>query len=159
MIVCDFFFKIIHNFFFVASLLNSVPCVRQSNLFWQRYPLIRLCLSIQVRPARKNILLPFGDFKLFEGLTRTLFKTWLWNMTYFWNGKLFFIIAVLVKAALVHCPLEKLEVNKDGFQGASCLLAILVYFCSLYTLGKNGCYTPGWCFFFVIISVSSVREV
>ena len=28
-----------------------------------------------------------------------------------------------------------------------------------YTLGKKGCYTPGWCVFFVIISISSVREV
>ena len=27
------------------------------------------------------------------------------------------------------------------------------------TLGKKGCYTPGWCVFFVIISISSVREV
>ena len=24
---------------------------------------------------------------------------------------------------------------------------------------KKGCYTPGWCVFFVIISISSVREV
>ena len=30
---------------------------------------------------------------------------------------------------------------------------------SAYTLGKKGCYTPGWCVFFVIISISSVREV
>ena len=29
----------------------------------------------------------------------------------------------------------------------------------LHTLGKKGCYTPGWCVFFVIISISSVREV
>ena len=29
----------------------------------------------------------------------------------------------------------------------------------MYTLGKKGCYTPGWCVFFVIISISSVREV
>ena len=29
----------------------------------------------------------------------------------------------------------------------------------IYTLGKKGCYTPGWCVFFVIISISSVREV
>ena len=28
-----------------------------------------------------------------------------------------------------------------------------------YTLGKKGCYTRGWCVFFVIISISSVREV
>ena len=28
-----------------------------------------------------------------------------------------------------------------------------------YALGKKGCYTPGWCVFFVIISISSVREV
>ena len=28
-----------------------------------------------------------------------------------------------------------------------------------YTLGKKGCYTPGWCVFFVIISISSAREV
>ena len=31
---------------------------------------------------------------------------------------------------------------------------------TLYTfLAKKGCYTPGWCVFFVIISISSVREV
>ena len=30
--------------------------------------------------------------------------------------------------------------------------------CGIYTLGKKGCYTPGWCVFFVIISISSVRE-
>ena len=30
---------------------------------------------------------------------------------------------------------------------------------TLYTLGKKGCYIPGWCVFFVIISISSVREV
>ena len=29
----------------------------------------------------------------------------------------------------------------------------------IYTLGKKGCYTPGWCVFFVIISISSLREV
>ena len=29
----------------------------------------------------------------------------------------------------------------------------------MYTLGKKGSYTPGWCVFFVIISISSVREV
>ena len=29
----------------------------------------------------------------------------------------------------------------------------------LYTLGKKGCYTPGWCVFFVVIFISSVREV
>ena len=32
-------------------------------------------------------------------------------------------------------------------------------FSEIYTLGKKGCYTPGWCVFFVIISISSVREV
>ena len=30
---------------------------------------------------------------------------------------------------------------------------------AIYILGKKGCYTPGWCVFFVIISISSVREV
>ena len=29
----------------------------------------------------------------------------------------------------------------------------------IYTLGKKGCYTPGLCVFFVIISISSVREI
>ena len=33
------------------------------------------------------------------------------------------------------------------------------YFYVKYTLGKKGCYTPGWCVFFVIISISSVGEV
>ena len=30
---------------------------------------------------------------------------------------------------------------------------------TFYTLSKKGCYTPGWCVFFVIISISSVPEV
>ena len=42
-----------------------------------------------------------------------------------------------------------MELLKPEMQLAKCM----------YTLGKKGCYTPGWCVFFVIISISSVREV
>ena len=44
---------------------------------------------------------------------------WLWNMTYsfeivsVWSKKKI-VIAVLVKAILMHCQLQKLEVNKAG---------------------------------------------
>ena len=39
-----------------------------------------------------------------------------------------------------------------------CILKRTEWHC-WYTLGKKGCYTPGWCVFFVIISISSVHEV
>ena len=46
----------------------------------------------------------------------------------------------------------KVSLEKDAQRAIS-------WFDNNYTLGKKGCYTPGWCVFFVIISIPSVREV
>ena len=68
------------------GLFNPVLCVSQWNLFWQKNPPIRLCLSNQVRPGKEWFPSPLSDFnRLFEGLIGELFKIWHWNMFYFWK--------------------------------------------------------------------------
>ena len=90
---------------------------------------IIFCLWSHVKPARKFLPSPLVDFnRLFEGLIGALFKTWLLNTIYFLKRyqsgpKIKFILAVLAKATLMHCPLQKLEENKPGFHGAWCRLA------------------------------------
>ena len=69
-----------------TGLFNSVLCVSQWNLFWQKNQPMRLCLSNQVRPGREWFPSPLGDFnRLFEGLIGELFLIWHWNMFYFFK--------------------------------------------------------------------------
>ena len=91
---------------------------------------IRLCLSNQVRPGREWFPSPLSDFnRLFEGLIGELFKIYYIETCFiFLNGislahkMQICIIAVLVKASWMQCPLYNQKVNNPSFHGASCQL-------------------------------------
>ena len=82
-----------------------------------------------------------------------IFKNQLTRYRYIWSRASWLFTCVQI---VTSC---KMYVSNIWDMGLRRLCSYIYIY--IYTLGKKGCYTPGWCVFFVIISISisSVREV
>ena len=97
-----------------TGLFNMIFRVSRWNISRQKHP-IRLCLSNHGRLARKLFNLHLVTSTYFGKPNSSIISNMTLKYDLFLNGISLVIIAVLVKATFMHCPLQKREVNKAGF--------------------------------------------